>query len=353
MNAYATTKKQAEVRLRIAGLELKNKVFTAPMAGITGRAFREILKQQGTSLAFGEMISAQALIYNNPRTYELLCLEGEEHPVAVQLFGSSPQMIAEAALIVQSLGADLIDINMGCPTPKIIRNGEGCALMLKPELAATIVAQTVKTVNVPLTVKMRTGWDAENLNCVDLAQRLEAAGAAAITIHGRNCRQLYNGKADWRMIANVKKALSIPVIGNGDISNPRDAALMLDITDCDAVMVGRGMLGNPWLIADIVAYLQGEEAKGRPPTPQVFAQALAHLRREVELAISLQKNEKKDAELIAREAESFAVRAMRNHLGWYIKAIPQAAAMRNKINHRNTVKEIEELFTDWLEEHNL
>jgi len=339
--------------LKIAGLNLKNTVFAAPMAGITGRAFREILKTQGASLAFGEMISAQALVYGNKRTYELLCLEGEEYPVAVQLFGSSPQIIAEAAHIVRELGADLIDINMGCPTPKIVKNGEGCALMLQPELAASIIAETVKKVNVPVTVKMRSGWDTENINCALLAKRLEAAGAAAITVHGRTCKQLYSGKADWSTIAMVKKAITIPVIGNGDIFTPQDAAGMLDITGCDAVMVGRGMMGNPWLIADIIAYLQGEKPTGRPFTPQVFAMALAHLRREVELAIALQNDLKLNTELVAGEAEHYAVSAMRNHLAWYIKAIPQAASMRHKINHLTTVKQIEELFNTWLEEHNL
>lgn len=334
--------------LTIGSLGLKNGLITAPMAGITGRAFRDILRSQGAGLVYGEMISAQALCYGNRRTFELLALDGEAFPRGVQLCGGNPAVMAEAAAIVEGLGADIIDINMGCPAPKVVKNREGAYLMRHPQLAREIVSRTVQAVRVPVTVKMRSGWDEAELNCVELAKALEAAGSAAITVHGRHRQQFYSGQADWAQIKAVKKAVKIPVIGNGDIFTPAQALAMLKETDCDGIMPGRGLLGNPWLVKDILALLAGENPPGKPASEAIIAQAMAHLRHQAALEWGHRRD--KAAPEAAQEAEWAAVRSMRGHLAWYIKGMPGCAAMRVRLNRLDTIAELAEAFRQWAEE---
>jgi tRNA-dihydrouridine synthase B len=334
--------------MQIGQWQLKNKVLAAPMAGFTTRAYRDILRQHGAALAYGEMISAQALVYNNQRTFELLQLAGEESPRVVQLFGSKPDVMSEAARIVQDLGADIIDINMGCPSPKIVRNGEGAALLRDLPLAARIMHAVSHAVNLPVTAKLRLGWSADSINCREAAQILEAAGAAAIALHGRTRDQFYSGQADWSQIAAVKKLVQIPVIGNGDIFSAADAQRRMQESGCDAVMIGRGMVGNPWLIRECVAILDGQELPQRPSQQEILRQALLHLQRQIVRDIFLAEEKQIDENTARAEGEKTAVRSLRAHLAWYIKGLPQAARMRCRINQSLTAKDIEILFEQWL-----
>ena len=253
-------------KLTIGGLVLANPVILAPMAGVTDLPFRLLCKESGCGLVVSEMISDNALLFDNDRTLEMLRMEPAERPVAMQIFGSNPELMAQAAQKVEAAGADIIDINMGCPAPKIVKNGEGSALMRKPELAQRILRAVVAAVQVPVTVKIRKGWSEQEVNAVELALLAEEAGVAAVAVHGRTREQFYEGKADWQIIREVKEALSIPVIGNGDIWSPADAARMLEQTGCDGIMVGRGCQGNPWLFRDILAYLQTGVV---PPAPSL------------------------------------------------------------------------------------
>lgn len=307
----------------IGTIQLENRVLTAPMAGITDKAFREILKTMGAAMVFTEMVSDKALTYANRNTLELLDIQGEEYPAAVQIFGSEPKVMAEAAKIVEARGADLIDINMGCPAPKIVRNMEGCALMKNPSLAAEIVKAVVGAVKLPVTVKIRKGWDEESANAVQMARRVEDAGARAVTVHGRTRDQFYGGSADWQIITDVKKQLMIPVIGNGDIWHPSDARRMIQETGCDGVMIARGMLGNPWLVRRTVDILSGNDDPGEPDLRERLTLAKDHLKRVVEL-----------------KGELSGVRQMRKHLAWYIKGLKDAARMRTEINQLSTQREI-------------
>jgi nifR3 family TIM-barrel protein len=320
------------VKLLIGDVELANPVAAAPMAGVTDRAYRILAREAGCGLVFTEMISDQALIYGNPRTRIILEHGGEKGPLAVQIFGSNPDCMARAAEIVAGEGADIIDINMGCPTPKIVKNGEGAALMKNPELAAEIVSRVAARVNVPVTVKMRKGWDDDHVNAVELARLVEAAGAAAVTVHGRTRAQFYSGQADWDIIRRVKEAVGIPVIGNGDVRTPLDARRMLEETGCDGVMIGRASMGNPWIFSRTVHYLATGELLPEPTWEEKIRTALRHLDL-----------------LVALKGEHIGVLEMRKHAAWYLKGLRGAARLREKINRAGSVQEMRDILTGILD----
>lgn len=295
-------------------LLLQNKVVVGPMAGVSDRVFRRLAWEQGPALVWTEMISAQALLYNNDRTWEMAILGGDEGPVVIQLFGKDPEILARAARRVAKLQPAAIDINMGCPAPKIVKNGEGAALMLQPKLAADIVAAVEQAVDLPVMAKIRAGWDSEQKNAVQLAKLLVASGASAITIHGRTRSQFYSGKVDLDIIRQVKEAVTVPVIGNGDVFTPEAAHNMLEVTGCDAVMLARGVLGNPWLIGRTVHYLATGALLPEPSFQERLSLAVRHL----ELAV-------------AEKGDRLGVVEMRKHLAWYLKGMPGAAKVRAQI----------------------
>jgi len=302
----------------IGKVRLVNQVIAAPMAGISDRAYRILAKEAGCALVCTEMISDLALLYGNPRTLQLLDHTGEAGPLSVQIFGSSPDSMAKAAKFAENAGADLIDLNMGCPVPKVVRNGEGAALMRNPELAARIIREVVSAVNVPVTVKMRKGWDEGSVNAVEIALLAEDAGAAAVTVHGRLKSQYYAGHADWGIIKAVKEVLTIPVIGNGDIQTPADARQMLDETGCDAVMIGRAALGNPWIFSRTIHFLSSGESLPFPSIYEKLNTALRHL------------------DLVSQgKGDKIALLEMRKHAAWYIRGLPGAALTRQKLTGQN------------------
>ena len=319
--------------LKIGKIELKHGIMLAPMAGATDHAFRTVCKEFGAEYLVSEMVCAKALCYEQKikkslsaspsKTAPLAAIRGGELPMAIQIFGSDPEYMAEAARMIAENSyrgctsestPSAIDINMGCPVQKVVSNGEGSALLKNPKLAGEIVEAVVGAVSLPVTVKIRTGWDHNSINAVEMAKRLEASGASLICVHGRTREQQYAPSADWSQIAKVKEAISIPVIGNGDIFEPRDALRMLEETGCDGIMVGRGALGNPWIFENIVARLEGKEERVIS-TNEIVDTALDHLERMIRT-----KGE------IAGMAES------RKHLGWYMKGIRGAAELRNQIN---------------------
>lgn len=305
---------------------MENPVISAPMAGITDKSFRILAREAGCSLVCTEMVSDQALLYGNPKTCSLLEISGEDGPVCMQVFGSDTGYMAAAAEIVESRGAWIIDVNMGCPTPKIVKNGEGAALMRDPGKAAGIIREIVRRVKVPVTVKMRKGWDETSVNAVELACLVESAGASAVTVHGRTRSQFYTGKADWEIIASVKQAVSIPVIGNGDIWTPRDALLMLEQTGCDGIMIGRAALGNPWIFKQTVHYLKTRELLPGPNPGERAAMALRHFDL-----------------LFENKGENVAVREMRKHAAWYMKGLRGAARLRELVNKSRSQEEIKDV----------
>lgn len=309
--------------LQIGNIKLANPVVSAPMAGVTDRAFRVLAREMGCGLVCTEMVSDQALLYKNSKTLKMVNFAGEPSPLSVQIFGSDPDYMAHAAEIVVSQGADIVDINMGCPAPKIVRNNEGCALMQNPHLAAEIVHRVATRVKVPVTVKMRKGWDEENINAVELAKQVVAAGAVAVTVHGRTRNQFYSGEADWEIIKKVKAAVDVPVIGNGDIRSPQDAARMLEQTGCDGVMIGRAAMGNPWLFKQTVHYLNTGELLPPPTSEERIAVALRHLEM-----------------IVADKGEFIGVSEMRKHAAWYTKGFRGAANLRQRINQAKTVDEL-------------
>lgn len=323
----------AEVALAIGGLNLPNCVFAAPMAGFTDKAYRILAKRAGCGLVFTEMVSSEAVCYGNAKTFALFDLQGEPWPVAVQIFGSSPERMAEAARVVVRHGAAVVDINMGCPTPKIVKNGEGCALMRDLSRAAEIIRAVCEAVSVPVTVKMRKGWSEEEVTAPELAALAEENGAAAVTVHGRTRDQFYSGRADWGIIRRVKESVRIPVIGNGDIWSPEDARRMLEETGCDGVMIGRGSLGNPWIFSRTVRYLETGELLPPPSPVERLEAALEHF----ELAVSLKGPE-------------IAVPQMRKHLAWYLKGLPGAAARRAAVNSAKTPEEVRSLLEEYRRE---
>lgn len=309
--------------MRIGTVKLTNRVFAAPMAGVTDKAFRLLLRRMGCGLIITEMVSAKALQYSNKETFRILDLAGEEGPIAVQLFGSDPWVMAQGAQLAVEYGAAIVDINMGCPTPKIVKNGEGSALMQNIPLAARITGAVVKAVDVPVTVKMRKGWDEERVNAVELALAVEAAGAAAVAVHGRTRNQFYSGSADWDIIADVKQAVGIPVIGNGDIRSPEGAKAMLEETGCDGVMIGRASMGNPWIFSRTVAYLEEGRIVPEPDWQERMDTAIEHL-----------------GLVVGFKGERTGLMEMRKHLAWYTKGFRGAARIRDTINKTDNLKDL-------------
>lgn len=319
--------------MRIENIQLEIPLIAAPMAGVTDQAYRLLAREFGAAYVISEMVSCKGLMYDQAKTWELLAMDEREQPIAVQLFGSVPHELAKAAAIIEErTKAQAIDINMGCPTPKIVKSGEGAALMLEPQLVEDIVRAVVAAVSLPVTVKTRKAWDASSPTAVDIAKRVEAAGACAITVHGRTREQFYAGKADWDIIRQVKQAVSIPVIGNGDVFSAADAHGLMQQTGCDAVMTGRGTLGNPWLFRDIARSFQGLAPLPAPDVGERIVLAKRHLQMTIE-----------------RKGLYTGIREMRPHLAWYTKGLPRAARLRDEINRADTIEKIDKIFAEILQ----
>ncbi len=316
--------------MRIGKIELKTPLALAPMAGVTDLPFRLICRRHGCGMTVSEMVSAKGLLYKNVKTTEMLRIAEGERPTAIQLFGSVPQELAEAARMVEASGADMIDFNMGCPVAKIVNNGEGSALMKKPQLAHDILAAMVQAVSIPVTVKFRAGWDADNINAVEIAKAAEAAGVAAVAVHGRTRQQFYEGKADWSVIAAVKQAVQVPVFGNGDIFSVDDGLRMLRETGCDGLMIGRGADGNPWIFSELAAVLAGEQRPAAPTLDVRLQQAAEHL-----------------AMLIDYKGEYVAVKEMRRHISAYLKGMPHAAEFRGRFHKVDTHEQFMTLLAEY------
>ncbi len=311
--------------MKIGSVEIENRIIMAPMAGITNIAFRKIIKEFGAGLVVSEMVSDKALCYGNKKTIEMLNVDENEHPMSIQIFGGDVDSMVKAAKFVdENSNCDIIDINMGCPVQKVLKAHAGSYLLQHPSLVYDIVKNVVEVVNKPVTVKIRIGYDFHSINCVEIAQLIEKAGASAIAVHGRTRSQMYEGHADWSYIAEVKKAVSIPVIGNGDVRTPQDAKRMLDETGCDAVMVGRAALGNPWVIKQMVAYVENGVLLEDPSIDDKIDQCLNHAKR-----------------LLIVEGERNAIRQMRGHAPWYMKGLKSASQMKNYLSKIETYQELE------------
>ena len=319
--------------LKIGNVTLPNNLILAPMAGVTDLPFRLLCKEQGAGLLCMEMVSAKAIMYKNRNTQSLLEIDPRENPVSLQLFGSDPDIISNIAHEIEERPFDLLDINMGCPVPKIVNNGEGSALMKNPKLAGEIIRKTVKAINKPVTVKIRKGFDDDHVNAVEMAKIAEDAGAAAVAVHGRTREQFYSGKADWDIIRQVKEAVSIPVIGNGDLLTAEDVIAMEKQTGCDGFMIARGAQGNPWIFKQILHYFETGKHLPKPSIEEVTQMILRHARIMLEF-----------------KGEYIGIREIRKHAAWYTAGYPNSARLRVAINNVESFEALEELLLGNLEE---
>lgn len=314
--------------LKIGNIELENRYILGPMAGVTDLPFRLLCKKQGAGLLCMEMVSAKAIYYNNRNTESLLEIHPDEHPVSLQLFGSDPKIMSEMAKRIEERPFAILDVNMGCPVPKVVKNGEGSALMKEPKLVYDIVSALVKAIEKPVTVKIRKGFDDDHVNAVEIAKIIEEAGASAVAVHGRTREQYYSGKADWDIIRQVKEAVSIPVIGNGDVTSPQKAEELVKETGCDGIMIARGAEGNPWIFSEMVSYEETGVLPPRPDKDAVREMMLKHARLQLQY-----------------KGEFSGIREMRKHVAWYTKGLKGAARLREKANAVESLEELENLLT--------
>ncbi|HIZ80899.1 MAG TPA: tRNA dihydrouridine synthase DusB [Candidatus Mediterraneibacter pullistercoris] len=314
--------------LKIGNVELENRYILGPMAGVTDLPFRLLCREQGAGLLCMEMVSAKAIYYNNRNTESLLEIHPDEKPVSLQLFGSDPKIMSEMAKRIEDRPFAILDINMGCPVPKVVKNGEGSALMKNPKLVYEIVSAIVKAIHKPVTVKIRKGFDDDHVNAVEIAKIIEEAGAAAVAVHGRTREQYYSGKADWDIIRQVKEAVSIPVIGNGDVTSPQKADELVRQTGCDGVMIARGAQGNPWIFSEMIHWEETGELPPRPDKDEVRDMMLRHARLQLEY-----------------KGEFSGIREMRKHVAWYTKGLKGAARLREKVNSVESLEELKNLLT--------
>ena len=310
---------------KIGNVTIENPFVLAPMAGVTDLPFRVLCKEQGAGLICMEMVSAKAIQFNNKNTFELMETDEREHPVSLQLFGSDPDVISEMAKRIEDRPFDILDINMGCPVPKVAGNGEGSALMKNPKLIGEIVEKTVKAIKKPVTVKIRKGFDEAHVNAVEVAKIIEQSGAAAVAVHGRTREQYYSGKADWDIIRQVKEAVQIPVMGNGDVTSPESARELMEQTGCDFDMIGRAVRGNPWIFADMNHYFAEGIHLERPSWAEVREMMLRHARMEIEL-----------------RGEYTGIREMRKHVAWYTTGMPHSAKLRKNLGEMNSYEDLVE-----------
>ncbi|MCD8103456.1 MAG: tRNA dihydrouridine synthase DusB [Lachnospiraceae bacterium] len=315
--------------MKIGNVSLDNNIILAPMAGVTDLPFRLLCREQGAGLVCTEMVSAKAIYYHNKNTDVLLSVSPDERPVSLQLFGSDPDIISEMAAAIEDRPFDILDFNMGCPVPKVTKNGEGSALMREPKLVEEIITKTVRRIHKPMTVKIRKGFAEDEINAVEIARIAEASGAAAVAVHGRTREQYYSGKADWDIIRQVREAVKIPVIGNGDVDSPQAAKRMLDETGCDGIMVGRAARGNPWLFHQIREYLDTGTILPRPTQDEVREMMLRHARMQVEF-----------------KGEYIGIREMRAHISWYTAGFPNSSRLRAAVNQAETLAGLETLLSE-------
>lgn len=315
--------------LQIGNVTLENNLILAPMAGVSDLPFRLLCREQGAGLVCMEMVSAKAILYKNRNTEELLTIDPKEHPVSLQLFGSDPDIISEIAKQIEERPFDILDLNMGCPVPKVVNNGDGSALMKNPRLAGEIIEKTARAIKKPLTVKIRKGFDGAHVNAVELAHIAQESGAAAVAVHGRTREQYYAGHADWDIIRQVKEAVSIPVIGNGDIRTPEDVAAMAEQTGCDGYMIARGAEGNPWIFRQILHYFETGEHLSRPDFSEVTEMLLRHAKMQIDC-----------------KGDYTGIREIRKHAAWYTAGYRNSSKLRGRINEVENYEQLEALFRE-------